>query len=153
MSDAAMRFKDEATGQEFEWHGGEYIEIGYVSHDTGEFVAGDVINVWDYAAGAPRIERSLEAFEARVREYLEDVDDDEGLEDERGVCPVEAHEWVGDDDDPDEADRISYVVTITAPEDAANVNDPEAVCAACAGKLADAYVGYGWSVIARNLDE
>lgn len=65
----------------FVWHGGEYIEVGYMAvergayeidygYAVGEFVAQDCINVWDYGTSAPRIARTLEAFEARCAEYL-----------------------------------------------------------------------------------
>jgi hypothetical protein len=57
------------------WHGGEYIELGYMA-ESG-FVAGDVINVWDHAKGEPRIPRTLDAFRARVDEWLAEQGDDE----------------------------------------------------------------------------
>jgi hypothetical protein len=73
-------FATDIDGMEFRWHGGEYIEVGYVAtargayeidygHAVGEFVAQDCINVWDYATGAPFIERSLPAFERHCIEY------------------------------------------------------------------------------------
>jgi len=37
---------------------------------VGDFVAQDCINVWDYEASAPRIPRTLDAFEQRCREYV-----------------------------------------------------------------------------------
>lgn len=50
------------------WHGGEYIEIGGIEHD--DWVASDVINVWDYETGAPRIPRTLDAFKVCCEEWL-----------------------------------------------------------------------------------
>lgn len=67
---------------EFRWHGGEYISIGHTQDvgqpgiDGDDFHAYDVINVWDYAAGAPRIPRTLDAFAARCEEWLADQNDD-----------------------------------------------------------------------------
>ncbi len=71
-------FQTEIDGVTFRWHGGEYIETGYVatergsyerdySHAVGDFVAQDCINVWDHERSAPTIERSLDAFEARCQ--------------------------------------------------------------------------------------
>lgn len=54
-------------GARFVWHGGEYIEVKPLD---GGGVSVDIINVWDYAEGAPRIERSLEAFERAVLAYV-----------------------------------------------------------------------------------
>jgi hypothetical protein len=81
---AYATFTDEETGTEFQWHGGEYIEIGHTaeqdtgpfndqgdpSYRAGDFVALDVINVWDHAAGVARIEFS--EFEQTCRDWLED---------------------------------------------------------------------------------
>jgi hypothetical protein len=71
---------DDEIGTTFQWHGGEYIEIG--TTDEMGFTALDVINVWDYRAGAPRIARTLEAFQERCdewisvdREWLEEADE------------------------------------------------------------------------------
>lgn len=86
---AAYTYRDENSGLEFQWHGGEYIEVGYTaqedvgpfnnlgqpSWEAGQFVASDVINVWDYEASEPRIDRSLDAFEERCREWLEGDDE------------------------------------------------------------------------------
>lgn len=65
------------------WHGGEYIDLGYSQNqgedgiDGDDFHAYDVINVWDYAKGEPRIPRSLDAFKARVDEWVAAQDDEE----------------------------------------------------------------------------
>lgn len=89
---AVMTYKPQGDeGPEFQWHGGAYIEIGYTaqeatgpfnnlgqaSHEAGEFVAGDVINVWDYAKDEPRIDRSLSAFQECCDEWLESRDEEE----------------------------------------------------------------------------
>jgi hypothetical protein len=58
------------------WHGGEYISLGYVQEmgeagiDGDAFHAYDVLNVWDYAAGQPRIARTLDAFAEAVNEGI-----------------------------------------------------------------------------------
>ena len=63
---------------EFRWHGGEYIDIGstYAMGEAGidsdDFHAYDVINVWDYEAGAPRIPRTLDGMQQAVTAYMED---------------------------------------------------------------------------------
>jgi hypothetical protein len=88
MSDAVFIYRPD-DGPEFQWHGGEYIDIGYTaevdtgpfnnlgqpSHYAGEFVAHEVINVWDSAKDEPRIPRTLEAFQARCDEWLEGRDE------------------------------------------------------------------------------
>lgn len=60
------------------WHGGAYIELGYVEHDA-TFHAHDVINVWDYAKDEPRIARTLAAFVERVEEFIAERDAEEEL--------------------------------------------------------------------------
>ena len=81
----AAYFQTEVDGVVFRWHGGEYIESGYIAtergqyerdygHAVGEFVAQDCMNVWDHATGTPAIERSLEAFEAKCCEYVASLD-------------------------------------------------------------------------------
>lgn len=55
MSDAVISYTDEDTGLVFQWHGGAYIDVGYVGQDEeeynngdlGSFHATDVINVWN----------------------------------------------------------------------------------------------------------
>lgn len=61
MNDAYMQYESYEHGVTARWHGGEYIELGYVDSD-GAFIAGDVINVWDHAANEPRIPRTLDAL-------------------------------------------------------------------------------------------
>ena len=51
----------------FEWHGGEYIEVGLVGHNAIE-----VINVWDVETNAPRIERNRRAFLGQVDEWIKE---------------------------------------------------------------------------------
>lgn len=74
-------FQTEIDGVTFRWHGGEYIDSGYIAteqgayetdygHAIGEFVAQDCLNVWDHVTETPTIPRSLEAFEARCAEYM-----------------------------------------------------------------------------------
>ena len=79
---AYMQWSDEA-GTVARWHGGEYIDVGSVQTigeagiDGDDFHAYDVINVWDYAAGKPRIPRTLEAFQARCEEWMRERDDED----------------------------------------------------------------------------
>lgn len=72
---AYMQYEHE-SGVVARWHGGEYIDLGSLQ-TMGEpgihgddFHAYDVINVWDHAAGEPRIPRTLAAFEECVDERL-----------------------------------------------------------------------------------
>lgn len=120
MSDRArFTFTDEITGAEFQWHGGAYIEIGYTaqadtgpfnnlgqpSFSAGQFVAGEVINVWDYANDRPTIERTLSAFEDKCRAYLnrcEDCGEDEDectCDDDDDECEACGEDRTGGDDD------------------------------------------------------
>jgi hypothetical protein len=69
-----MQYAHEATGTVARWHGGAYIELGYID-ESCEFVAGDVINVWDYATDKPRIPRTLDALKLKVDARLTDSDD------------------------------------------------------------------------------
>jgi len=82
---AMFTYTDEDSGLTFQWHGGEYIDVGYIAEsDTGPFndrgepsylkgelVATDCINVWDHAADEPDIPRTLDAFERHCREWLD----------------------------------------------------------------------------------
>lgn len=73
MSKPYMQYEHE-TGIVARWHGGEYIEIGYLTAEAGTpdaFIAEDVINVWDYEKGQPRIQISLDAMQQAVDEHLE----------------------------------------------------------------------------------
>lgn len=76
------------NGVEAQWHGGAYIELGLIaqrdstirndkgqsSHDAGDFVCLEVINVWNVSSDTPRIERTQEAFEERVNDWFESED-------------------------------------------------------------------------------
>ena len=100
--EAVISYTDEDTGTVFRWHGGAYIDVGYLPPADGSstypFVALDVINVWnvggsdgypewsdlEIAAGkgdpsdrgtARPFRKVLELFEERCREYLE-MDED-----------------------------------------------------------------------------
>lgn len=70
-------------GPEFVWHGGAYIDVGYTQPQGepgihgGDFHAYDCINVWDYAEDKPRIDRTLDAFEQRCRDWLAAQDESE----------------------------------------------------------------------------
>lgn len=86
MSNSRFVYTDEdGTGLMFVWHGGAYIDIGTDPAVYGgeEFQANDVINVYDYAKGEPDIPRTLDAFEARCLEYLEEHAPCERCGDER----------------------------------------------------------------------
>jgi len=63
----------------FVWSGGEYIEIFYRDLDTDLFPksAFDIINVWDYAKGEPRIEKNLDAFKQFVEQHIQEVMEDQ----------------------------------------------------------------------------
>jgi hypothetical protein len=69
--DAKMVFKDEFNV--YEWHGGEYIEVGSIFATPEEtvprFHSYDVINVWDYEKSGPYIPRTLEAFQERCEAH------------------------------------------------------------------------------------
>ena len=71
MSDAYMEYCHEETNVLARWWGGEYIELGYKDQD-GDFVAWDVINVWDHAEDKPRIPRTFDAFQAEVDEHIDE---------------------------------------------------------------------------------
>jgi hypothetical protein len=89
MADNYIEYFHDETNVLARWHGGEYIELGYIaSSDTGpfndkgepsyrkgEFVALEVINVWDHAKDEARIPFTLEALEQKVIDHL----DEEGL--------------------------------------------------------------------------
>lgn len=79
---------DEIT--EFRWHGGAYIDIGYTatqdsrirndagvpSHEAGDFVAGDCINVWDYATDEATID-GFDEFREACEAWLNGDEGDE----------------------------------------------------------------------------
>jgi len=57
-------------GITYKWGGGEYVEL----HADAEAAPFDLFNVWDYSASAPRIARTLDAFEARCIEHAQEVE-------------------------------------------------------------------------------
>ena len=90
MADAYMQYEHEASGVIARWHGGAYIDLGYIatenvgprnnhgdwSHEAGEFVAWDCINVWDYAKDEPTIDRTLAALAECVDNHIDGEDDE-----------------------------------------------------------------------------
>jgi len=82
QAQAYMQYEHEGTGIVARWHGGEYIELGYIQVDVGgdyslgNFVAQDVINVWDHAKDEPRIPRTLDALKETVDERIAETDDE-----------------------------------------------------------------------------
>lgn len=84
MADTYMQYEDEETGIVARWHGGEYIDLGYIDHmgGGGEFHATDVINVWDHAEGESRIPFTLEALTQCVEEHFNDNDNDDEEDDD-----------------------------------------------------------------------
>lgn len=87
MSEACFHYMND-HGVEFVWHGGEYIDVGMTavedtgpfnnlgqpSYNAGEFIAVDVINVWNHKDDEPIIERTLQAFEEHCDEWFEEND-------------------------------------------------------------------------------
>jgi hypothetical protein len=73
---AVMQYVEPDSGVVCQWHGGAYIELGYID-ESGEFIAGDVINVWDYAKDEPRIPRTLDAFQEVCDERIPELIADE----------------------------------------------------------------------------
>jgi hypothetical protein len=69
MGDQPYMQYEHESGVVARWRGGAYIELGYLDARDA-FVAGDVINVWDYAKGEPRIPRTLDALRERVDERM-----------------------------------------------------------------------------------
>jgi hypothetical protein len=80
MADNVFMQYEHEQGFVARWHGGEYIELGYLdtedlrrgSGETPPFIAQEVINVWDYAKGEARIPRTLDE---RLAEEDDDGDD------------------------------------------------------------------------------
>jgi hypothetical protein len=82
MTDAVISYTDEDTGLVFRWHGGAYIDVGYMRGDYASadsapdfdggdlldvrFRAFDVINVWNMAGMDGRPEWSDLEFEAQA---------------------------------------------------------------------------------------
>lgn len=81
MSDTYMQYENEDTGLVARWHGGEYIDLGYIDQH-GEFHAGDVINVWDHAEDKPTIGFHLDELEKCVEDHVNGVDDEEDDDEE-----------------------------------------------------------------------
>lgn len=91
MTDAYMQYEHEPTGTIARWHGGAYIELGSIatqdtgpfnnlgqpSYEEGEFMAVEVINVWDYATDEPTIPRTLDALEQAVSDHFDRTDDED----------------------------------------------------------------------------
>jgi hypothetical protein len=83
-----MQYEDDDTGLVARWHGGEYIDLGYIQNqgqpgiDGGDFHAYDVINVWDHSADTARIPFTLDALREAVESHLRDEDEDDDEEDE-----------------------------------------------------------------------
>ena len=96
MPDTYLEYVDEDRMIRARWHGGAYIEFGYVaeqdspirnnlgqpSHAAGEWVALDVINVYDYAKGETSIPFTPAAMAEAIEEHLSDEDED----DDECVC-------------------------------------------------------------------
>lgn len=76
MADAYMQYEDEDSGLVARWHGGEYIDLGYIDAE-GEFHAGDVINVWDHANDVATIDFTLDALKECVEEHMSPIGRDD----------------------------------------------------------------------------
>lgn len=76
MPDTFMQYENEETGLVARWHGGEYIDLGYIDTD-GEFRAGDVINVWDHAKDEPTIGFHLDEMAECVEAHINGDDEDD----------------------------------------------------------------------------
>jgi hypothetical protein len=88
MADAYLQYVDDDTGMVARWHGGAYIDLGYIQHqgepgiDSDNFHAYDVINVWDYAAGKATIPFTPAAMIEVIEEHLKDEEDDDEEDDD-----------------------------------------------------------------------
>jgi hypothetical protein len=83
MPDTYMQYNDEDRGIMARWWGGAYIEFGYVNEMSGgEWVACDVINVYDYAEGKTSIPFTPEAMAEAIEEHLKDDEDEEDEDDD-----------------------------------------------------------------------
>lgn len=112
---AVMQYTHEATGVVARWHGGEYIDLGYIQSagepgiDGDDFHAYDVINVWDHAAGCPRIPRTLEAFQREV---------DDHFADKYACCKVCGHFWSYPyDEEPSDCENCGGAIEVDLDED------------------------------------
>ncbi len=70
MAKAKMVYETEDF--RFEWHGGAYVEMFFI----GSTSALDAVNVWDYEKDAPRIERTLDAFQTFIEGYIKDAQEE-----------------------------------------------------------------------------
>lgn len=59
-----------AWGQhhKFEWYGGEYVAVKPLGTDTET----DIINVWDYEAGEPRIDFTPDGLAEAIASWLDE---------------------------------------------------------------------------------
>lgn len=73
---ATMTADAEDHGLRFAWRGGAYIEVGAIPNGT-DFQADDVMNVWDYEAGACSIPLTFGAFEQECSRYLAQLGQDD----------------------------------------------------------------------------
>lgn len=70
---ARIVLSPEFTDLVFEWVGGPYVEV-YFSDPTHQDHTGQVINVWDYAKGKPRIPFTPAALERVVKAWVKDLE-------------------------------------------------------------------------------
>jgi hypothetical protein len=66
----------EVSDMRFVWHGGEYVEISLRDNDEGWEHPHDVINLWDYETGSPRIPYTPNALERAVAEWIAERQED-----------------------------------------------------------------------------
>ena len=93
MPDTYMEYVDEDRMIRARWHGGAYIEFGYVD-ESGEWHAHDVINVYDYAKGETSIPFTTAAMAEAIEEHLRDEEEDEeDDEDDEDECPPRIVDW------------------------------------------------------------
>ncbi len=81
MADTYMEYKDEDNMVTARWWGGAYIEFGYVGEE-GQWVAMDVINVWDYADDKSTVPFTPAAMAEVIEEHLKEEDEDDEDEEE-----------------------------------------------------------------------
>lgn len=72
----AIRGTEGEVSLAFSWHGGPYIDLGITNPMTGEFIASEVINVWNYDTDTPRIAVNNQAFIAKVDEWIKEYPED-----------------------------------------------------------------------------
>jgi hypothetical protein len=99
MSDAYMQYVNEDEGIVARWHGGEYIDIGYIQPQgqsgmyEDDFHAVDVINVWDHAENRSRIPFTLDALKQCVEAHFNGDDDDEDEDEDEDERPPMMWDW------------------------------------------------------------